>query len=319
LIYTPKTETSISFFFHLIEGRAMIDLEFIKSLSFSASSGLIKIENKFYSISDDQLALETFTLSSAEPHSFYPLFPGTLPSDSKERKSLKPDLEALIFLKEDLHPPFGAILAIPSGSTALRCHGALVPLQEMHELSSHPIAIDFSPLFRHLNSLFQELNIEGILKAVSEIKLFQRGNGSLAQNGIIDLNLDIFLKELIESHTVSADCFQSSSLIELPKLNGVQVSFTDAANFQFSEKSQLWFLAVAENTKSTFEDGPFSGSILGCLNSQHELIYQSELNCQEKPEGLWLDSNDSFYVVTDSDNAQKPSQMFRGQLPRLSK
>jgi hypothetical protein len=296
----------------------LLQLEFLKHLKFSACSGLIQIKNLFFTISDDQLALEIFSQISSD-HSFFQLIPGQLPAEPRERKKLKPDFEALAFIEDIRFFPFGALLAIPSGSTPNRSQGALLVFGKDQELPSEAVVVDFSLLYQHLTYIYRDLNIEGALIKGSTFKLFQRGNGPTAKNAVIDLDLHIFLQELSQTQKISAESYQKSTDIQLPILNGDILGFTDAASISPDSSSPIWFLAAAEKTISTFDDGPFSGAVLGCLNSDMEIIHIFNLDCAEKPEGLWIDSVNpkEFYIVTDADDHTRPSSLFRGKLPEI--
>lgn len=42
-----------------------------------------------------------------------------------------------------------------------------------------------------------------------------------------------------------------------------------------------------------------------------------ELNCSQKPEGLWFSEDRSrreFFVVTDTDHSSSPSQLYKGTI-----
>ena len=87
----------------------------------------------------------------------------------------------------------------------------------------------------------------------------------------------------------------------------------------FDEKT-LAFLAVAEKTESTYLDGEYGGAVFGFLDEQGRIILQEEVLCPEKPEGLWLNPDKSeFFVVTDTDNPQKASALYKGPVPKLPK
>ncbi len=283
-----------------------ISLECLKILEVSAASGLLLVGEHFYVVADDELSLLKFSLKLDEPSKFIPLLPGDLPAEQKARKKTKPDFEALVELS-----PNGPILALPSGSKPNRIRGALISGEDVTEIS-------FEDLFAELSSAFRELNIEGAVSVGKELKLFQRGNGKSHQNGIIVLDLDQVMKDLENRASLSLATIKEIKTCDLGKSNDVPLSFTDAA---VESPEKIWFVAAAERTEDTYSDGEYVGAILGCLNSKCEIIFKEELLCPSKPEGLCLDlrlGSRHFFVVTDSDDMGKRSELFRGQLPKKS-
>ncbi len=267
--------------------------DFIRSLSDSkkiitSASGLVKIDDTFYCVADDELSLVSFSGERESSLTLRPLFAGQLPQDPKERKKLKPDLEALVQLDYQL------LLAVPSGSKKNRTRGALVDLGgAAHE-------VDFSGLYNELEKEIHDLNIEGAVATETEIRLFQRGNGKARENAVI----------VLDRAKVQTDPGRSLKTIlrsDLGVLNGVPLSFTDATLI----KNRLFFLAVAENTESTYDDGDFKGAVLGWLDEKGQVLFSEELLIPEKPEGLCFDAVTSeFFVVTDADNPQKSSALY---------
>ena len=62
----------------------------------------------------------SFLARATRPAAASRLFPGELPLEPQARKAAKPDLEALCLLAPSRAAPHGALLAVPSGSTAAR-------------------------------------------------------------------------------------------------------------------------------------------------------------------------------------------------------
>ncbi len=116
----------------------------------SAASGLVKVGSWLYVVPDDELHLGIFRDTGREPGRLFRLFPGDLPQDHEARKELKPDLEVLIHLPPVFFPPGGALVAMPSGSTAHRQRGAWVALSEDGAIVGEPQTIDFSRLYDRL-------------------------------------------------------------------------------------------------------------------------------------------------------------------------
>lgn len=265
----------------------------------SAASGLAILDDYIYCIADDEHSLACFKLETEEAGEFIDLGLGTLPSEKDLRKSLKADFESIIKLPES-----NSLLLLPSGSAINR-------MTAVHYKNTRVSQINLTLLYKELEKSLPELNIEGAVIFNKELILLQRGNGPTGQNALIYLNLEVFLAELANS------CLTSNSLsnikeINLGKLSGVPLSFTDACVWN----DKIYFLAVAENSASTYLDGEFSGARLGSLDYQGNLISSDTLDISEKPEGLEFDAkNNRFLIVTDSDDAAIPAKLYSLRVP----
>ncbi len=169
--------------------------------------------------------------------------------------------------------------------------------------------MSFSELYSTLRQSFSDLNIEGSLIFNHRLKLFQRGNGAQSVNAIIDIDLDGFISDVKKGTAIKAQNVTQIKIIDLGELNKVPLGFTDAC----ACGDQIWFLAAAENTNSTYHDGAFCGALLGALNQDGDILFRHKLNCAQKPEGLWIEmeSQDRFiYFVTDADNPNMSSALY---------
>ena len=279
-----------------------------------AASGLVGIENNFYVVADDELSLGIFPATGDGPGKLFPVFPGELPEHHTERKKQKPDLEAITYLSKEHFRPFGAILVVPSGSKPNRFAGGIIPLQKNGDLDPNLRTVDFGQLYKELRLTFSDLNIEGAVISNANLKLFQRGNARAGKNAVIDVCLTGLLEDLLKDGKPSGQHIQSTSFVDLGELHGTPLSFTDAALYMDKE---IWFLAVAEKTDSTYDDGEFCGASIGYLNQDGSLGKMYELNCPQKPEGLWFSQGHphrEFVVVTDSDHPACPSMLYRGTI-----
>lgn len=256
----------------------------------SAASGLAFKDGWFSIVSDDELTLISIHASLNGRGQSLPLFTGSLPLDEKERKKQKPDFESLVVINPE------TLLCLPSGSTENRMRAVLVSNNQVQEVSLKNV---YTELLGH----FSELNIEGATLIGPNIRLFQRGNGKLHQNGLIDLNLESFLKDQIQDLKIKN--------INLGQLKNVPLSFTDAC----FEKGICWFLAVAESSESTYDDGEFVGAVLGKMDLEGNILSTEELSVPYKPEGLFI-QDQMLYVVTDADNREIPSALYSAKLPQ---
>ena len=103
---------------------------------------------------------------------------------------------------------------------------------------------------------------------------------------------------------------QSYTDYDLGKISGVPLGFTDAC-FQ----KGIWFTASAEDTHSTYDDGPCLGSAIGYIEKDGELQSMHRLLINEKPEGIWVLPDGDCYVVTDADDISQPSRLYYGKVP----
>jgi hypothetical protein len=275
----------------------MIQLKKIMELKqpfISAASGLVELEDKFFVIADDENFLGVYDLETLNGSAF-PIFHERLSENKALRKKQKSDFEALVLL-----PERKKLLIVPSGSTANRERGAVMSASGQFEKE-----ISFHALYTDLRKYFSELNIEGGVVFDEDLWLFQRGNGQLNQNGIFVLNLnDLLLNKKLTPKTIP---------IQLGALKDVSLSFTDATKAD----GNILFLAVAENTLSTYLDGAIVGSILGIMNRSGEILHTSPLVTDSKPEGISYNSlTKCFHLVTDDDDRDVPSALYRGNLPK---
>ncbi|MFL5786083.1 MAG: DUF6929 family protein [Bacteriovoracaceae bacterium] len=255
--------------------------ELIRPLPISAGSGLVIFGGKFFICADDEVSLLVTDLKGND--SYIRLWKKELPENPEKRKKKKPDLESL-FLDEHF------LYALPSFSRKNRTEGARIELDKLGNVVDKK-KIDLTQLYKSLNDI-PDLNIEGAIKKDDKLILFQRGNGEKGENGLV------ILKDL------ESKKFDFIPL-ELPKVNDVQVSITDAA----LHKGEIHFLAVAENSSSTYLDGKVSGAFIGKL-SHHKVSSLTPIDFQGKPEGLAFDG-DVMYFVTDDDSRDIPSRLFR--------
>jgi hypothetical protein len=270
----------------------------------SAASGLAVVNESFYTIADDDLTLDRLNFSLQVVNQSVPLLTGSLPEDQKLRKKVKPDWESLCY-----DPKTQSLLVIPSGSKENRTLGLQVLI---HPHGNHQIKqLDFGPLFSTLSKFIEDLNLEGACFLGSSFYLFQRGNSARGRNMILRLNKNLLWKSLLERSTFSVADFKAKE-ISLPELNGAQLTFTDG----FAGRNGFYFLASAEKTDSTYDDGEYTGSVLGFLSPDLEMQWSSILDCPLKPEGLVvIESQKQFYVVTDADSKDICSQLYQGKIP----
>ena len=129
--------------------------------------------------------------------------------------------------------------------------------------------------------------------------LFQRGNGQNSKNGIFIVP---------DSQDKQVQYFP----VELPLLDDIETTFTDAILVE----NHIYFLATAEDTNSTYEDGEVLGSIIGKINFQtFELEEAIVISEHQKFEGITLYQNDtkeiSFLLCEDNDTDVLESKIYK--------
>ncbi|WP_317987319.1 DUF6929 family protein [Stigmatella hybrida] len=276
----------------------------------SAASGLVRAGQWIHVVADDSLFLATFPAEGEAPGRLLRLFPGTLPAAPKERKALKPDLEALCLLEGVPEAPHGAVLAVPSGSTPERRRGALVPLEADGALGGPVREVDFTPLYARLARELGELNVEGAALAGSRLWLLNRGNGDKGQDAVVALDAGAVLRALGAGQPPPADSVLTVRRWKLGRVGTVPLSFSDAAPLP---DGRLVFTAAAEASQGSYLDGEVVGSALGVLSPEGEPLLLKHVKTKVKlegvaawptPEGLHL------LLVSDADDPTVAAPLF---------
>jgi hypothetical protein len=280
----------------------------------SAASGLVCINSLLYVIADDELSLGVFEASGSEPGHLIELFSGTLPDAKAERKKQKPDFEALTLLPAHQNCPFGALLALGSGSRANRRMGAILEIDVRGAVLRTARVVDLSAILASLDSEFPEVNIEGAAVSGDEILLFQRGNKRHAENALIGFQLAGFI-DAMNSRDTRKITPSRMAKFDLGEIDGVPLCFTDATPLP---DGSIVFTAVAEDTDDSYRDGACGGAAVGVLdkNGSHAV---HRLDWPHKIEGVHAAVDGDvvrLLLVTDPDNADIPSELFSASLRR---
>lgn len=258
--------------------------EFVTKLPVHAASGLIIARGKFFVVADDEVHILAGTPDKG--FSPYALWKEKLPANEKERKKVKPDFES-VFLDGD------ELVVIPSLSRKNRIEGARIRLSDSGKIFSHG-TFSLKGLRKNLDEVIPDLNIEGALRHDGKIHLFQRGNGEKGMNAVIALD------------TLESKSFTITP-VQLPSIRDVKYTITDAA----VKDDEIWFLAVAERSDSTYLDGEVLGSALGKFDETFKVKEFFPIDLRHKTEGLAFDAEGTAWLVTDDDSREKPSRLFR--------
>jgi hypothetical protein len=256
----------------------------------TAASGLALAGDWLYVIADDRREIAVFPAEGHGPGRLERFLPGDLPADPRERKRVKPDVEAVAVLP-------GALLALESGSTPSRRGGALWYLGGDGALMGAPRRLDLAPLYSALEAELPDLNVEGAAAGAGRLLLFQRGNGAAGVNAVVELDLGGALAEL-EGGGLSAGCVRSVRRHDLGDVDGVRLGFTDASS---RPDGGVVFTAVAEAGEDTYLDGACVGAAVGVLGEGGEVVALEALEPLLKIEGVEA-ARDRVLLVADPDD-----------------
>jgi hypothetical protein len=262
---------------------------FLKISGIGSASGLVYRNNKLYIISDNSGFLYEYHLDSNQ------LDKHSLIKNSSENipKKSKPDFESITLKGNELHL-FG------SGSTQNRTKNIIYNI-ETQNIQDKDLTKLYHDIKTTLTISDEELNIEGALFHKENLLLFQRGNGLNSKNGIIVINFNDNFNDKIQFIPIT-----------LPKIKHVETSFTDAILVD----NKIYFLASAEDTISTYDDGEVLGSIIGCMDSKSLTIeYTQKISDTHKFEGLTLYQNLEneiiFLLCEDNDTEELQSNIYK--------
>ncbi len=262
---------------------------FFKISGIGSASGLVYTDNSLFLISDNSGFLYEYHMDSAVLKSH----PVIGEASANILKKNKPDFEAIALKGNELHL-FG------SGSTEKRNRQFI-----FNPKTQQVTEENLQPLYQKIKTAAaisdDDLNIEGALYYKDHLYLFQRGNGANSHNGIAIINPNSNENGHIQ--------FQS---IQLPKIKHVETTFTDA----IVVGDKIYFLAAAEDTVSTYEDGEILGSIMGCIDIEtFHIDFTHQISNQHKFEGLTLYKNAEneieFLLCEDNDSELLDSTIYK--------
>ncbi len=234
-------------------------LPFLEIEGIGAASGIVYQDNSLFIVSDNSNFLCQYKISEKKLDKIK-LFENRPEIVAKKDKA---DFETLTLFQNKLYL-FG------SGSTKKRNARVTCNL-ENKEIKEKNLSKIYKRLIETLSIADDELNIEGVIITDETTYFFQRGNGSNAQNGIFCYDR--------KSKTVQF------KLIILPEIKGIAATFTDAILIE----DKIFFLAAAEATISTYDDGEILGSIIGTINFKTMLLENYiQIPGKHKFEGLTL-------------------------------
>ncbi len=150
----------------------------------------------------------------------------------------------------------------------------------------------------------KDFNIEGTVLHGHDLYFFNRGNGPAQKNGIIR----------VENWENSHAKIQYTP-VQLPEVKGISLGFTDAVLVG----KYIFFIASAEDTVSTYDDGDILGSAVGTIRLDTlKLTDLKMITPDYKIEGLALMSqkgnNYTFLLCEDADDGIPETKVFNLKL-----
>lgn len=261
-------------------------------IGIGSASGIINKNNSLFVISDNSSFLYEYKLDRKEL-SKIKLFENSQENIPKKDKF---DFEAITLKGNKIH-------LLGSGSTSKREKRIIYNL-ETKEVAEK----DLSKLYKNLKETTSiaddELNIEGALFCNENWHLFQRGNGANSRNGIF------------KTKSLETESQIEFIKVPLPKIKHVETSFTDAILVD----DKIFFLATAEDTTSTYDDGEILGSLIGRMNSEtFEIEFTQKISDTQKFEGLTLykktKTEIQFLVCEDNDSDVLETNIYKLSIP----
>jgi len=259
-----------------------------------SASGLLLHEDLMYIIGDNSGYLNEYNIKTKKLRKIQILFDKTLDQLENIPKPLKSDFEILCQHGDKLY-------ILGSGSTPKR--NLMIEFDlKTQKVFQKDLAETYSLLKSISKTDDQNFNLEGAIFTGNEWMLFNRGNGIDAKNGIFTIRGADLAK------TKQAEF----KLFKLPNIDHVESSFTDAALV----KSEIFFIATAEDTKSTYADGEILGSFIGSINLQTlKLTFSNKISAKHKFEGITLlnqgEHSTTFLLCEDRDSDELKTVIYK--------
>lgn len=264
-------------------------------IGIGSASGLIYHNNSLYLVSDNSHMVYDYNIEAktlSKTSLVNKEYTGVL---ENVPKADKPDYES-IAIKDD------SLYILGSGSAENR---NLIAHMNIVSKEVYP-HIDAADLYLAMQSFGEispeDFNIEGAVNDGDTWYLLNRGNGPKHVNGIFTLN-----------GTMNNTFFQIIyNPVKLPKINGVQASFTDAT----IANGKLYFVAAAENTTSTYEDGAVAGTLAGRINLDKMKVEKTVVISEShKFEGITLYKENEktleFLLCEDTDTDATETEVYK--------
>ena len=260
-------------------------------IGIGSASGLIYKDNSLLIIGDNSGFLYEYQMDS-KILKRHPLLEN--PTENTLKKD-KADFEAITHFGDSLYV-FG------SGSTEKRNKMIQVNATDKKIIATNDLT-DLYAVMQNFGAIKPEdFNLEGAIYNGESWFLLNRGNGSSNKNVLFT----------IEGKNLTNDFAILSNDYKLPKIKGVRSSFTDGILVDNS----IYFLATAEDTESTYDDGEVLGSLIGSINLKTMKIdFTQKISSTHKFEGLTLYANSKerieFLLCEDKDTEVLETDIYK--------
>ncbi|MET0759592.1 MAG: hypothetical protein ABWZ56_04175 [Flavobacterium sp.] len=260
-------------------------------IGIGSASGLVYKDNSLFIIGDNSGFLYEYNIkaSGLKRHALIENASENIP------KKDKPDFEAITRFGDDLYI-FG------SGSTENR--NKMVQINpNTKEIIATTDLTDLYLVMQNFGKIKPEdFNIEGAIYNGETWFLINRGNGKSNKNTIFTIHG----KNLTNEFNILSNAYK------LPKIKGVRASLTDATLVE----NKIYFLATAEDTTSTYDDGEVLGSFIGCIDIETMKIdFTKKITDTHKFEGLALYKNSKekieFLLCDDNDTDELNANIYK--------
>jgi len=261
-------------------------------IGIGSASGLINKENSLYIISDNSSAIYEYKMEG-ETLKSYPIIENKNAQENIPKK-IKPDFESIAVYGDDCYI-FG------SGSTENRNKMIQFSTSKKEKIKETDLTNLYAVMQNFSKIKSEDFNIEGAIYTGEKWFLFNRGNGASGKNGIFTIG----------GNNLTDDFSVLYNQFALPKIKGIQSSFTDAVLV----RDKIYFLATVENTASTYEDGIVYGTFLGRLDLEKMKIdFTQKISDKQKFEGLSVkleeEKSIEFYLCEDNDTETLESNIY---------
>ena len=265
-------------------------------IGIGSASGLLLKNDQLNVISDNGTYLYSYELKSAHL-TRHPL--STAPSENIAKKT-KPDFEAITSYGDRLYI-FG------SGSTENRNQMLSLNAKNKQVIATTDVADVYQEMRRVSGLNAENFNIEGVVFTGKDWYFLNRGNGGAGRNGVF----------VVSGEKPTAASRISFKEILLPGIKGVPTGFTDAILVDH----HIYFLAAAEDSRSTYQDGAVLGTLIGSINIERmELDFTEQLSDRHKFEGLTLQHQTAgemtFLLCEDNDTDKLQADIYQLKLKR---
>ena len=255
-------------------------------IGIGSASGLILNNDSLYIISDNSTFLYEYAINNKTINKI------KLLDNSQENMPKKQKLDF-----ESLTQKGNKIYIFGSGSKPKREQQIIYNLKNQ-KAEEKDLTLFYQKLKSNAGISDKDMNIEGAVFYKDDLVLFQRGNGEGAKNGIF-----VYDTKKETSRYMA---------LPLPKLKTVEATFTDAVLVD----NTIYFLASAEDSKSTYKDGEILGSVIGSINTKTWTVDFTTLITETKKfEGITLFKKSKtqleFLLCEDNDTEELQSNIYK--------